>query len=206
MTLCWWHCAGKEFGSQAWSMTFETSRSRGFSKTRQWDFVAEFVDKALLTTFLLLTHRRSVVPCVSSSSEVGRFGLSFSTQRVEWIDWSAARELPSRSHSWRTDFSSEIAPWHNSHQSTTSSFSRIHPENFSVNKLLLPLLGPAAYFRLVEFLQFSSGQSFSSVKDYCCYLLLSFGPSILETYISTLVKKLGHLVRWFMTLLSKCIG
>jgi hypothetical protein len=42
----------------------------------------------------------------------------------------------------------------------TSSFSRIHPENFSVNKLLLPLLGPTAYYRLAEFLQTNQGKTF----------------------------------------------
>jgi hypothetical protein len=41
----------------------------------------------------------------------------------------------------------------------SSAFSRVHPENFSINKRLLPLLGPTAYQRLGEFLQFNLGAS-----------------------------------------------
>ena len=35
----------------------------------------------------------------------------------------------------------------------TSPFSKNYPSNYSLNKLLLPLLGPSAYFHLSEFLQ-----------------------------------------------------
>ena len=34
-----------------------------------------------------------------------------------------------------------------------SPFSEIYPQNYSVNKHLLPMLGPKAYFELVQFVQ-----------------------------------------------------
>ena len=39
----------------------------------------------------------------------------------------------------------------------TSPFSNNYPSNYSVNKLLLPLIGPYSYFHLVEFLQNNAG-------------------------------------------------
>ena len=35
----------------------------------------------------------------------------------------------------------------------TSPFSKNYPSNYSLNKLILPLLGPSGYFHLSEFLQ-----------------------------------------------------
>ena len=35
----------------------------------------------------------------------------------------------------------------------TSPFSKTYPTNYSLNKLLLPLLGPSSYFHLSQFLQ-----------------------------------------------------
>ena len=36
---------------------------------------------------------------------------------------------------------------------TSSPISQCHPENYSVNKMVLPLLGPEAYYKLVNFVQ-----------------------------------------------------
>ena len=35
----------------------------------------------------------------------------------------------------------------------SSAISRIHPENYSANKKLLPLLGPVAYYKLAQFVR-----------------------------------------------------
>jgi hypothetical protein len=40
----------------------------------------------------------------------------------------------------------------------TSPFSKTYPSNYSLNKLLLPLLGPSSYFHLASFLQESPDQ------------------------------------------------
>ena len=41
----------------------------------------------------------------------------------------------------------------------TSPFSKTYPSNYSLNKLLLPLLGPSAYFHLAQFLQHNPDQA-----------------------------------------------
>ena len=41
----------------------------------------------------------------------------------------------------------------------TSPFSKTYPSNYSLNKLLLPLLGPSSYFHLAQFLQHNPDQA-----------------------------------------------
>ena len=42
----------------------------------------------------------------------------------------------------------------------SSSLSQIHPENYTVNKTLLPRLGPTAYYKLVEFVNEEHSRSY----------------------------------------------
>ena len=68
----------------------------------------------------------------------------------------------------------------------SSALSQIHPENYTINKTLLPRLGPTAYYKLVEFVNESNSNTFfyksqlKSVAPGLDTLMVSYDKSIYD--------------------------